>query len=99
VQEDTVTPEQEQALADALGKLPKKGGTEPHIKGWSVAANLHEWAMAHGFLSGAVFTLTKTRKGHSKTKAKLFLIGPCPWHPGHQRYYHAPLDPGLWFSK
>ena len=88
-----------QALEDALGSLPKKGGIDFTFKGWSVAANLHEWAVAHGFLTGCVFTKTKKTgpKGKkTKTLCKLLLVGTCPWGSGHLRHYTVTLSPETW---
>ena len=95
------------ALTDALARLPRKGkpswpfaggyftSGRPKPSKWYVAANLHEWALAHGYLTGAVF---KRTRGKTKTSFQLLLVGPCPWSPGHLRYYTTSLPSTLTFE-
>ena len=90
------------ALTHALAQLPRKGETSwpfAHRDSrtgrgkapWLVAANLHEWALANGYLTGAIFKRTQ----RSKTSLRLLLVGPCPYTPGRLRYYTASLSPNL----
>lgn len=57
---------------------------------WLVYCNLHQQAVAHGYLTGAVF---HKRNAHGHDKYKLMLVGRCPFRPKRRvlRYYPIQL--------
>ena len=78
-------------LEQALKHLPRKGSINYPLycswkkSPWTIELNLHDWAIEHGYLTGALFKKT-TR---FKTTYKLLLAGPCPWEEGALRWYTA----------
>jgi hypothetical protein len=85
-------------FAQLLERRPRKGlATWPLTQHegsrrapWLVYCNLHQQAVTHYYLTGAVF---HQRNAHGHDKYKLMLVGRCPFHLKRRvlRYYPIQL--------